>query len=334
MPSSLQSLPRNFISSLPRNVIGSIMRFLPAREVVRAAKTSRQMHASIAATVPVLEINGYTGVLQALQAGVRLQHALTKLANLRQRSYEISYWNRGGVNVNEIIRTNFKFNKLVSDALKKYKFVVHHIDTTVQDRITVHAQRLYASNASAPISHMKLVLPYGDGLTKAFYRSRKEEAQLTINMNYGLAMGQLLYEGRDKEDPRGDLAHTRSKYYIIIEKNPNAYERMLMSNKNNKNNKNAIVFDRFRHDAVLLERPLYRAALKSQADFSYFRLKPWVITHAPSQKAKHGYERFPTWNMGLINKRIKNDTKNERLKFTARITPRPQSSTLKRKRSS
>ena len=56
---------------------------------------------------------------------------------------------------------------------------------------------------------------YGDGLTKAFYRSRKEEAHLTINMNYGLAMGKILYGGRDEEDPRGELAHTRSKYYII-----------------------------------------------------------------------------------------------------------------------
>jgi len=328
------------LQSLPRNVIGSIMSFLPVRDVVRAAQTSRRMHASIAATVPVLEINGYTGVLQALQAGVRLQHALTKLANLRERSHTRtlkktlnSSWNRGGVNVNEIIRTNFEFNKLVGDALKKHKFVVSHIETTSQDTITVHAQRLYASNASAPSSHMKLVLPYGDGLTKAFFRSRKEEAQLTINMNYGLAMGQLLYEGRDEEDPRGELAYTRSKYYITIEKNPFAYERMLMSNKNNKNNKNAIVFDRFRHDAVLLGRPLYRAALKSQSEFSYFGFnlrphqRPWVITRAPSEKAKHG-------NMGLINKRIKNNNKNERLKITVSITPRPQSSTLKRKRSS
>ena len=215
------------LQSLPRNVIGSIMSFLPVRDVVRAAKTSRRMHASIAATVPVLEINGYTGVLQALQAGVRLQHALTKLANLREISHTRSSWNRGGANVNEIIRTNFKFNKLVGDALKKHKFVISHIETTGQERITVHAQRLYASNASAPYSHMKLVLPYGDGLTKAFYRSRKEEAHLTINMNYGLAMGKILYGGRDEEDPRGELAHTRSKYYITIEKNPFAYERML-----------------------------------------------------------------------------------------------------------
>ena len=335
MPSSLQSLPRNFISSLPRNLVGSIMSFLPAREVVRVAKTSRQMHASIAATVPVLEINGYTGVLQALQAGVRLQHALTELANLRERSYVMSFQNRGGVNVNEIIRINFKFNKLVWDALKKHKFIVSHIDTIGQERITVHAQRLYASNASAPNSHMKLVLPYGDGLTKEFYRSRKEEAQLTINMNYGLAMGQLLYEGRDEEDPRGDLAHTRSKYYIIIEKNPFAYEHMMRtSNKNNKNNKNAIVFDRFRHDAVLLGRPLYRAALESQSKFSFLNPNPWVITRAPSEKAQHGSARGPTWNMGQINKRIKNNDKNERLKFTVSITPRPQSSALKRKRSS
>jgi hypothetical protein len=146
------------LQSLPRNVIGSIMSFLPVRDVVRAAKTSRRMHASIAATVPVLpaEINGYTGVLQALQAGVRLQHALTKLANLREISHTRSNWNRGGVNVNEIIRTNFKFNKLVGDALKKHKFVISHIDTTGQERITVHAQRLYASNASAPYSHMKV----------------------------------------------------------------------------------------------------------------------------------------------------------------------------------
>jgi len=109
------------LQSLPRNVIGSIMSFLPVRDVVRAAKTSRRMHASIAATVPVrpAEINGYTGVLQALQTGVRLQHALTKLANLREKSYSRSYQNRGGVNVNEIIRTNFKFNKLAWDALKK-----------------------------------------------------------------------------------------------------------------------------------------------------------------------------------------------------------------------
>ena len=105
------------------------MSFLPVRDVVRAAQTSRRMHASIAATVPVLEINGYTGVLQALQAGVRLQHALTKLANLREISHTRSSWNRGGANVNEIIRTNFKFNKLVGDALKKHKIISFGIFT-------------------------------------------------------------------------------------------------------------------------------------------------------------------------------------------------------------